>query len=145
MVWVETDRKLLRWVDLVACLAFVLGLIVWGFSDFATGFAVYLLVGLGIATVIVVGVMVREWWLLLRLPAEARQGARVVLAWFREEFPEERIDSVAVRAIEPTQYVISIRHGMGRPTPRRYFAITRPDLTDITELPRAEWWPRGLL
>jgi hypothetical protein len=67
-----------------------------------------------------------------------------VLTWFCERFPEERVQSVAVRAIEPGRYVIAVRHGFGMPTPRSYFAIARPELSNITELSCAEWWPRGL-
>jgi hypothetical protein len=89
-------------------------------------------------------ILLRRFWVQVNLPWEARRAASLVLAWFRERFPEERIDGVAVRAIEPERYVIAVRHGFGMPTPRSYFGITRPDLTEIKELPEPEWWPRGL-
>jgi hypothetical protein len=137
MAWVEVEEDVGAWFYVGCYLAFAAGLAVWWWRGFAAGLAIYL--GVGCAAV-----LGRQLWLQMVLPREARQAARVVLAWFRERYPEERVEGVAVRAIEPQRFVIAVRHGCGRPTPRRYFAVSRPGLTGITELERADWWPRGL-
>lgn len=137
MAWVEVEEEFEPWVSIVGTFAFVVGVGVWWYRDFCAGAAAYL--GIGFSAF-----FAREFWLQMRLPREARRAAKVALARFRERFPEERVESVAVRAIEPERYVIAVRHGFGRPTPRSYFAVARPGLTDITELSCADWWPRGL-
>jgi hypothetical protein len=143
MVWVEGDVEFPPWMNFLAGLTFVVMVAVWCFLDTGACALVYAIFSIFPLTFVLVNFL-RQFGVLSPLPPEARQAAQIVLAWFRKRFPEESVKSIAVRAIEPARYVISIRHGLGRPTPRRYFAITRPDLTDITELPRAEWWPRGL-
>jgi hypothetical protein len=76
---------------------------------------------------------------------DVRRAAKHVERWFVERFPDEEKTGVAVRAIEPDRYVISIYYrGMQMPPPRRYFAISRSDFTHIHEVPDTKYWPRGL-
>lgn len=137
MTWVDVEADIHPFALIAGTIGLACGAVAWWVHDFCTGFWVYLAVGCG-------AVFTWQIWLQVRLPREARQAARLVLEWFREQFPEERIEGVAVRAMEPTRYVIAVRHGFGKPTPRRYFAIARPALDDIAELPADDWWPRGL-
>lgn len=136
MVWVEEAD-----VGPLVCVAGVLGLTTgaaaWWLHNFWAGALAYL--GIGCATIVA-----RQLWLQARLPRGARSAARQVLAWLRERHPDERVEEVAVRAVEPGRFVIAVRSGLGRPTPRRYFAVPRLSTGEITELPAAEWRPRGL-
>ena len=90
----------------------------------------------------------RNLWSAWRLPAEARGTADRVRLWFRERFPELRIEGVAVRAIEPERFVITVFYSdppcISIPRARRYFGVRRPDDGEITELPIRDWRPRGL-
>ena len=137
MAWVDVEEDGEPWVLIAGVAGLASGAIVWWHRDFCTAFFAYLAVGFAV-------IIARQLWSQARLPWEARRTANLVLAWFREHFPNERVESVAIRAIEPGRYVIAVRHGFGMPTPRRYFAIARDDLTEITELPESEWWPHGL-
>jgi hypothetical protein len=134
MFWIEVEEEPASWSDLTCYLAIAVGVAVWWWNDLVTG----VMASLGAATL---GVALQVIWLQIRLPREARRAARVVVAWYQKRFPQEPVASVAVRAIEPDRYVISIRHEVGQPRIRRYFAIARPDLVDIVELPVAQWWP----
>jgi hypothetical protein len=124
------------WVFIAGAVGLAAGVVVWWHRDFCAGAFAYLGVGFAV-------IMARQLWLQAWLPRDARRAAHRVLAWFREQFPGERVEGVAVRAVEPGRFVIAVRHGFGRPTPRPYFAVPRPDPGEITELPVAEWWPRG--
>jgi hypothetical protein len=132
---VETDAE--PCVFVAGAVGLAVGAVVWWVRDFCEGAFVYL--GVGFAVMMARQICLQAW-----LPRDARRAAKRVLAWFREQFPEERVKGVAVRAVEPERFVIAIRHGFGMPTPRRYFAVPRPGPGEITELPVAEWWPRGL-
>lgn len=79
-----------------------------------------------------------------QLPPGAHDAARLALEFFRERYPSEPPTSVAVRAVEPERYIISVRYGFGMPDPRRYFAVPREGDGEITELRCSDWWPRGL-
>ena len=137
MAWVEIEEDSSPAVLLAGAFCIPAGLVAWWWYDLGTGVVVYLFVGWSV-------ILVRGCWLQMLLPSEARRAAKMVLAWFREQFPEERIEGVAVRAVEPERFIIAVRHGFGMPTPRSYFAIDRPTLTEITALPEEDWWPRGL-
>ncbi|VTU01563.1 unnamed protein product [Gemmataceae bacterium] len=137
MAWVEVESDTGPWVLIAGGLGLVAGATVFWCHDFCAGMFTYLGVGFTV-------IQARQFWLRAQLPRDARSAARRVLAWFREQFPGERVEGVAVRAVEPGRFVIAIRHGYGMPTPRRYFAVLRPGPGDITELPVADWWPRGL-
>ena len=137
MAWGEVEEDLGDWGLPIGLVAVAAGAAVWWCSNFTRGFFAYLGVMFG-------GFVTRELWLQIQLPWEARRAANFVLAWFRDRHPDVRVQSVTVRAVEPERYVIAIRHGLAEPTPRRYFAIARPGLATITELPTEDWWPRGL-
>ena len=137
MAWVEVERDQGPWGLIAGAAGVASGALVWWHRDLWTGFFAYL--GAGFAVV-----LARDVWLQALLPRDARRAAKVVLAWFRVRFPGERVQSVAVRAVEADRYVIAVRHGFGLPTPRSYFAVARPGLAEIAELPVEEWWPRGL-
>jgi hypothetical protein len=85
---------------------------------------------------------------IIRLPAEARRAAEHVGRWFEARFPDHQLKSLAVRAVEPERYVISVRcerNGVKSwPTPRRYFAVARSDFGEIIEVPHGQYWGRGL-
>lgn len=136
MAWVEVEREEGPWVLFVGAAALVFIAVVWWYRDFWMGSFAYL-------GALFVFVLVRDAWLQVLLPRDARRAANVVLAWFRQWFPGERVESVAVRAVEADRYVIAVRYGFGLPTPRSYFAVARPGLAEIAELPFEEWWPRG--
>jgi hypothetical protein len=136
MAWVDVETDAGLWVMIAGCFGLVTGAVVFWRHDFCAGMFTYLGVGSAV-------ILTRQFWLQAQLPRDARIEARRVLAWFREHFPGERVEGVAVRAVEPGRFVIAIRHGFGRPTPRRYFAVPRPGPGDITELPVADWWPRA--
>jgi hypothetical protein len=137
MAWVEVEADNKWWIPIAGVVGLMSGAVIWWQRDFCAGLVAYL--GVGFAAV-----LARQFWLQAWLPREARSAAALVLTWYRERIPDERVESVAVRAIEPTRYVVAVRHGFGMPTPRGYFAIARPDLTEVTELAVSEWWPRGL-
>ncbi len=137
MAWVEVEADVEPWVFIAGTIGLAVGAVVWWRRDFCTGAFAYL--GVGFALLVV-----RQLWLQMWLPRAARREAHRVLAWFRERFPDERVEGVAVRAVQPERFVIAVRHGFGMPTPRRYFAVLRHATAEITELPVEEWWPRGL-
>jgi hypothetical protein len=137
MAWVEVEKDPEPWVWIAGVVGLTAGAIVWWQRDFCTGLFAYLGVGFAV-------ILARQLWSQAWLPQEARRAAKLVLAWYRERFPDERVEGVAVRAIEPDRYVIAVRHGFGMPTPRSYFAIARPALDEITALPGSVWRPRGL-
>jgi hypothetical protein len=137
MAWVEVEEELGPWMLLFGYADFAAGLAVWIWYDLVTALVVYLGVLFSVS-------MLRGLYLQLHLPRAARLAAQRALDFFREQFPEERVKSVAVRAIEAERIVVSVRYGLGYPTPRRYFAVSLPDLEEIVELDRAAWWPRGL-
>jgi hypothetical protein len=137
VAWVEVETDDGPWGLVAGTLGVAAGAAVWWLRDFYAGALAYLGVGLAV-------IMARDLWFQAWLPRDARRAARRVLAWFRERFPDEGVEGVAVRAVEPGRFVIAVRHGFGRPSPRRYFAVPRPGPGEITELPVAEWWPRGL-
>jgi hypothetical protein len=137
MAWVEVEANAEPWVFVAGGFGLVSGAVVWWRQDFCAGLIAYLGVGFAI-------VMARQLWLQAWLPWDARRAANRVVAWFREHFPGERVEGVAVRSVEPGRFVIAVRHGFGMPTPQRYFAVDRPGPGEITELPVEEWWPRGL-
>ena len=137
MAWVEVERDEGPWVLVAGAAGVASGAVVWWHRDLWTGVFAYLGVGFAVC-------LARDVWLQALLPREARRAAKVVLAWFRQRFPGERVESVAVRAVEVDRYVIAVRHGCGLPTPRSYFAVGRPGLGEIAELPEVDWWPRGL-
>ncbi len=137
MTWVDMETEAVPWEMVAYGVALLLGAALWWWMGLCAGFAAF--VGVGIAFI-----LARDIWLKQRLPPDAHHAAQRVHDWFRERFPEEQVEGIAVRAVEPGRFVIAIQYGLGRPTPRRYFAVNRPDTDDITELPVEEWWPRGL-
>ena len=136
-VGVEVESDAEPWGCIAGAAGLTAGAAVWWARDFCTGALAYLGVGAAV-------LLARQLWLQARLPRDARPAAKRVLAWFGEQFPDERVEGVAVRAVEPGRFVIAVRHGFGMPTPRRYFAVPRPGPGEIRELPVSEWWPRGL-
>jgi hypothetical protein len=137
MPWVEVEADSEPWVFVAGGVGLAAGAAVWWLRDFCAGAFAYLGVGF-------VVILARQLWLQAWLPRDARRAAKRVLAWFREQFRDERVDGVAVRAVEPGRFVITVRHGFGMPRPRRYFAVPRPGPGEITELPVGDWWPHGL-
>jgi hypothetical protein len=82
----------------------------------------------------------RQTWLRSRTPANAIRAAKFVGRWFAERNPRLPVNEWIVRAVEPERYVIAVSYCEGHPRPpRRYFAIARPGLTDITELQKSDW------
>ncbi len=137
MAWIEVETDTGPWLFVAGGIGLAAGAAVWWLRDFCVGVFVYVCIG-GVV------LLARQFWLQAWLPRDARLAAKRVLAWFRDQFPDERVDGVAVRAVEQERFVIAVRHGYGRPTPRRYFAVPRPGPGEITELPVWDWWPRGL-
>jgi len=137
MAWVEVETDEESWVLVASGLGLATGVAVWWLRDFFTGACAYPIAGFAV-------LMARQAWVQLRLPGDAHLAAERVLAWFRERFPSERVEGVAVRAVEPGRFVIAVRHGFGMPIPRRYFSVPRAGPGKITELPVEDWWPRGL-
>src|SRR5262245_2732979 len=111
---IEVEEDLWPQLYIVGFASLAAGFVVGEHTDFCTGFSCYM----GVYYSVLLG---RQVWLAIWLPDEARRAARLVGAWFREQFPEELVGSVAVRAIETERYVISV-HGLGRPPSCRYFA-----------------------
>src|SRR5262249_11320801 len=136
VAWVEVETDAGPTVLVAGVLGLASGTVVWWRADLCSGAFAYLGVGFAI-------ILGRQFWLQAWLPTDARRAAHRVLTWFREQCPGERVEGVAVRAVEPGRFVFAVRHGFGRPTPRRYFAITRSAPSEITELPVEDWWPRG--
>jgi hypothetical protein len=63
---------------------------------------------------------------------------------FRAEYPDERIQGVELRHTSQEQFIFSVYYeGMGRPSPRMYFAVSRSDHSVNVEDLRT-WWPRAL-
>jgi hypothetical protein len=137
MLWVDVEEESGAWAAIAGVLGLVIGVVVWWYRVLLSGVFALLVIWL-------VAILVNLIWFQILLPRDARRAAKNVRSWFRAQFPEERVESVAVRAVDPERYVIVIRHGFGFPTPRSYFAIARPELEAIAELPASEWWPRGL-
>ncbi len=137
MVWIEVEEDFYPWVLVAGLIALASGAAVWWYEGLIAAFGTYLVVG-------IVVLAARKSWLMMRLPRDVRFAANRVLEWYRERFPHERVDSVAVRAVEPGRFIIAVRHGYGRPTSRSNFAIVRPALNEIMELPSAAWRVRGL-
>ncbi len=77
----------------------------------------------------------------LRLPPDARDCVEAAVA-------AARIDGLcdvaggAVRHVEPDFMIVSVYHGLGRPTPRSYFGVHRRSLVATKEA--QSWRPRGL-
>lgn len=78
------------------------------------------------------------------LPADASRAVEKALEAFARRYPDDKVTSTAIRAVEPDRIIVSVRYGTGRPGPRRYFAVSRPRLDTVTELDIKAWWPRGL-
>ncbi len=137
MTWVDMETEAVPWEMIAYGVALLLGAAIWWWLGICAGLIAYINVGIALT-------LVRDMWLQARLPQDAHHATQRVLAWFQERFPDERAEGVAVRAVEPGRFVIAVLYGIGRPTPRRYFAISRLDPGEISELPVDEWWPRGL-
>jgi hypothetical protein len=129
-IWVEEGR---RGLLLLCGLSVVLfGITLWVCEDFCPGMVIYL----GMSFLVVTG---RQAFLQWRLPKAARLAARKALAYFQLSYPEVVANSVAVRGVEAQRIVICIYHGRGSPSPRRLFAVSLPELDQVTELDRAGW------
>jgi hypothetical protein len=137
MTWCGVEEEFLS-SRCAGAVSLVFGLFIWWWlGDWRPGILAYLPAG-------ITAVALRDLWLQLRLPGDAGLAAHIVLAWFREHFPEKVIRGVAIRSVESDRFVVSVLHGHGRPGPRSYFSIRRPELIEITQLSVADWRPRGL-
>lgn len=140
MAWVHVEADVEPWSHIAGGIGLVAGCFVWWQQGCCAGiYAFY-----GVSFAVIGARMFWLLWLSVWLPRDVRRAANRVLAWFREQFPDEQVESVSVRAVEPGRIVVSVRSGFGMPTPRRYFAIDRHGAGEITELPVRDWWPRGL-
>lgn len=141
MAWVEVeeDGKLAMVVAVIVGGAAAIP--VWRHTGFWSGLLAFYAAG-------TCGMLVYGFVRMLLLPTKARTTAKRVRNWFGEQFPNLRILSVAVRAIEPERYVIAVRYEAPQtrsyPTARRYFAVSGAGGDDVVELPHEDWWPRGL-
>ncbi len=137
MTWIDVEEKdPLWWGLIVTACGVASAVLVYQRHTFSA--ALFTSMGVSFAIFLVRKIQLQLW-----IRGEPRQAAKLVLSWFRQQFPEDRVVCIAVRAIEPERYVIAVYYERGTPTPRRYFAIARPTLTQIQELPPREWWPRG--
>jgi hypothetical protein len=141
MHWVEVEADTDMWSPVAGCVGFVIVAIAWWYGNF--WLSLFILYAIVLLIHLTVG-----FWRSAYLPKDAWYAGMLVEKWFREHFPEKRVESVAVRAVEPQRFVISVRYTerkiVSYPIAREYFAIDRPSLSEVTELPKHEWWPRGL-
>jgi hypothetical protein len=141
MRWLETEKDMGPTV------------LLWGLLGWGVGIAVFFVsnwlmaVLLGLLTVATLSILldfIASW----RMPAEARCAAEHAVAAFTNSYPDYKLSSVALRAIEDDRFVYSIRYdtpnGSSKPQSRCYFAVTRGIDTNVVELDRKDWWPRGL-
>ena len=88
-----------------------------------------------------------DWISTPPLPADAKSCAQVALDLFRDQFPDARIENVAVRDVSVERLIISITAQIPGsftiPTNRTYYAVRRSDKIATME-ERSKWWPRGL-
>ena len=109
----------------------------------------YLLAGVwaALATLIVVAGEVHIVFDMLakrQISPTIREGATRAVAVFRQTYPNDELKSVALRAIETNRFVYSLRYGIGRPGPRRYFGVAKTG-GDVVEISAgSRYWPRGL-
>ena len=79
-----------------------------------------------------------------QLTQPMKDAAEQAVAAFQATYPNDEVTSVALRADEDERYVFSLRYGLGRPTPRRYFAVDKTDAT-VTEISdHGAYRPKGL-
>jgi hypothetical protein len=142
MRWLETENDMSgRPLVLCTLLGLGVGLTVYYLSNFLNALLS------GILTVVFISVLsdyLSSW----RVPTEARILAEKAIFAFCESYPDFRVRSVALRAIEVDRFVYSIRYDAqnhtSRPGLRRYFAVTRETDPSVVELDQRDWWPRGL-
>ena len=115
------------------CLA---GLAGWYWANWRIGLVSYL------ASILLVGALFDRRRDLA--PSDAERAMELAVAAFTGLYPEDRVDSVALRAVEPDRLVISVRYNRGMPLPRRYFSVSRSEPYQVVEEDTAEWWPHGL-
>jgi hypothetical protein len=139
-VSIETEDEH-TWKVVASAVAFVLGLLVGGTLCWVEGCWAGV-IGFVLAQILPICVwsVIRQTWLRSRTPADAIRAAKVVGRWFVEQHPRVPVNEWIVRAVEPYRYIIAVSYCEGTPRPpRRYFAISRPDLNDIAELPQSDW------
>lgn len=128
-------------VLLYGCLAWGVGIAVF----FVAGWVMAIVAGLAVAasTKVLVDLVASS-----RISADARLAADKAVDAFTNSYPDYNLSSVALRAIEDDRYVYSIRYEapnqLSKPQARCYFAVSRGTDTDVVELDKSDWWPRGL-
>ena len=139
--WLELERDMSPW------------LLVWSLIGWGIGIAVYLSEGwvLGVISFFLatgLACLIQEFIGSIRIPTEARCFSNEAVSAFEKAYPDAQITSVALRAIEEERYIFSVRYQsprqISKPEARLYFAVSRSNNHDVTELDIAEWWPRGL-
>jgi hypothetical protein len=75
---------------------------------------------------------------------QADQAIERARAAFVSTYPQDHITGAGIRAVDGDHIIVDIRYGIGRPGPRRYFAVSQQTLEVLGERPASEWWPRGL-
>lgn len=85
MAWVDVEEDGDSWVLIAGIVGVAFGGAAWWYRDLVSGLFAYL--GIGFALI-----LAKQFWSQVRLPIEARRAANVVLKWFRERCPKERIE-----------------------------------------------------
>lgn len=138
MFWIEWEPPTLwTWPELLVLLGswFVGGNIAWWWDEWLLGD-----VAAAVGTLVCFG----YFRTVFRLHEGIREALALARSEFQQRYPTEHIKDVALRAVEPERFVFSIRSRMGNPQPRRYFGVSRMPPDVVEELPRRDWWPRGL-
>jgi hypothetical protein len=67
----------------------------------------------------------------LQITPEVRQAADLAVEAARRKYPGEAPERIDIRSIAADRYVFTVRYWKGWSTPpvKRYFAVTRPDLS----------------
>lgn len=139
-VSIETEDEH-PWRVVTGVVAFVVGLIVGSALCWFEGCWAGV-IGFVLAQILLPGVwsVIRQTWLRSRTPADAIRAAKIVGRWFAEQHPRIPVNEWIVRAVETDRFIIAVSYCEGHPRPpRRYFAISRSDMTDIAELPNSDW------
>ena len=79
-----------------------------------------------------------------KLSPPIRKGADRAVEAFLDAYPDDELQGVALRAIEADRFVYSLRYGIGRPGPRRYFGVAKTGTVVFEIADGCRYWPRGL-
>ena len=142
MRWLETERDMGPFVLLWGALGWGVGIAVF----FISNWLMAVLAGLSTVGILSMLVEVVSSW---RIPKDTRRAAETAVAAFKSLYPDCKLASVALRAVEENRFVYSLRYDGPRnirstPQARRYFAVSRDDDSNVVELENWDWWPRGL-